>query len=811
MSNNVNFDILHYRIVSKLGSGGMGEVYLAEDTKLNRRVAIKFLTAESTADEKAKKRLVREAQAAAALDHPNICAVYEVGQQDNRSFIVMQYVSGETLASRIQLKTMDIKESLDTAVQIADALAEAHSQGIIHRDIKPHNIMFNARGQIKLMDFGLAKSMTAALPIESDAETQSVLTDPGMIIGTIPYMSPEQLRGEAVDARSDIFSFGSLLYEMISGRQPFAAQSAGATLSAILAIEPPPLAYYTNDVPEELQRIVRKCLAKDRDRRYQTMRDAMIDLENCRCEQQPARTIALTSGGKSARETVKTSVPETTHRRSLLSRVALLAGAMLVLGLVLALSYVLVSRRSATTTQPLEISSLAVLPLKNLSGDQEQEYFADGMTEALIAELSRIGALRVISRTSAMQYKNTDKLMTQIARELNVDGVIEGTIVREGGQVRIAVQLIHGATDNHLWTQSYVRELRNILGLQSDVALSIAREMRIQLSAQETARLSDTPSINPEAHDAYLRGRYYWNKEARADLERAREYFEEALEKDPRYAPAYVGLADYYSVLPFYTNARPDDVFPKAKEAVAKALKLDGSLAEAHGTLAYILTYYEWNWAAADQDFQRALALNPNDSTQRHRYSRYLASVGRVEEALRELERARLLDPLDLVIKANVGVIHYFAGHYDQAIENLQNVLRDHPDFSTAHWGLGLAYEQKASYQQALSELEGASKSRGANALASLAHLYGAMGRKQQARDILTELKTRAGLQKVSGYQIALVHIGLGETESAMAALQQAYREHSTLLTYLKADPRFDPLRDDPGFQELLRRIGLPQ
>ncbi|MCA1607297.1 MAG: tetratricopeptide repeat protein, partial [Acidobacteria bacterium] len=307
------------------------------------------------------------------------------------------------------------------------------------------------------------------------------------------------------------------------------------------------------------------------------------------------------------------------------------------------------------------------------------------------------------------------------------------------------------------------------------------------------------------------RGRYYWNKGAREDLERSRGYFEQALEKDPRYAPAHAGLADYYSVLPFHTNARPDDVFPKARQAVEKALELDGSLAEAHGTLAYILAYYDWNWAGAEQEFQRSLALNPNDATQRHRYSRYLSSVGRVEEAFRELERARLLDPLDLVIKANVGVIHYFAGQYDQAIEELQKVLRDHPDFSTAHWGLGLAYEQKGSYQQALAELEIASKRRGPNALASLGHLYGLMERKQQANEILTELRTRARQENISGYQIALIHIGLGETKEAVGALQQAYRERSTLLGYLKMDPRLDPLRNDPGFQELLLRIGLAQ
>jgi serine/threonine protein kinase/tetratricopeptide (TPR) repeat protein len=800
--------ISHYRILNKIGAGGMGEVYLAEDTHLNRKVAIKFLSSESVANEEARKRLIREAQAVARLDHPNICVIHEVAEEDGRSFIVMQYIEGETLASRLREGPPELKESLDVAVQLADAVSEAHSQGVLHRDLKPQNIMITSRGQVKVMDFGLAKALTADLPTGNDSETLSVLTEPGTVMGTVPYMSPEQVRGEALGARSDIFSLGSVLYEMISGRQPFTSGSAGATLSAILTSEPPPLARYTSDVPEELQRIVRKCLEKDVERRYQTARDVMIDLDNCRREQQPVRTISLHTVAPTRADT--TTLLSDIRRPAFMSRRALLP-AMLILALVLALAYIFVFRRSAPATRKPEISSLAILPLKNLSGDQSQEYLADGMTEALIAELSRIGALRVISRTSSMQYKNTDKLMTQVASELNVEGVIEGSMFREGDQVRITVQLIHGPTDNHLWTESYQREVRGILRLQSDIARAIATEVRIQLTAPEKERLSGAPSFNPEAHDAYLRGRYYWNKEAREDLERAREYFEQAVQKDPRYAPAYAGLADYYSALPFYTNARADDVFPKAKEAVAKALELDGSLAEAHGTHAYILAYYDWNWTDADQAFKRSLALNPNDATQRHRYSRYLASLGRVEESLRELERARLLDPLDLVIKANVGVINYFARRYDQAIEDLQNILRDHPDFRTANWGLGLAYEQKASYQQALAELQKASARRAPNALASLGHLYGVMGRKQQAGEILTELKTRAREENISAYQFALVHIGMGETKEALDALQQAYRERSTLLGYLKMDPRFDPLRNDSRFQEIMTSIGLAQ
>jgi len=617
-------------------------------------------------------------------------------------------------------------------------------------------------------------------------------------------MSPEQVRGEDLDLRSDVFSFGAMLYEMVSGRQPFtvAGGSAAATASAILTHEPLPLMRFAPDVPDELQRIVRKCLAKAREQRYQSARDLEIDLKNIR-RQHEYSTDTSVSTQPSLQPKHDTRV--FAHPGRIIA-VALI----LVAAISAALFYLFVSRRNGPIAPPV-IQSLAVLPLSNLSGDSGQEYFADGMTEALTTELARLGALRVISRTSAMQYKGARKSIPEIAGELNVDGIVEGSVTRSGNRVKIDVKLIRAGVDQYLWAQSYVRDLTDILVLQSDVARDIAKQVQIELSASSTARLATAAKVNPEAHDDYLRGRFYWSKGEREDLETARKYFEQAIEKDARYAPAYAGLADYYSVLPFYTNARPDEVFPKAKENVAKALELDSSLAEAHGTRAYILTYYDWDWETAEREFQQALALNPNDATMRHRYSRYLSSVGRVPEALAELERARLLDPSDLVIKANVGVIYYFARQYDKAIEELQKVIRDHPDFSTAHWGLGLAYEQQGNYEKALPELEKAAQRRGTNSLASLGHIYGAMGRNKEASDILSELKTRAQKEDVSDYQLALVYIGLRETDEAMKALEQAYSEHATLMSYLKMDPRLDPLRSNPRFQELLRNMRFPQ
>jgi len=783
----------------------MGEVYLAQDTLLDRKVAIKILPAESHADEPAKKRLVIEARAAAKLDHPNICSVYEVGEADGRQFIAMQYVEGETLNVRAARKPLDVSEILSIATQVADALAEAHAHTIIHRDIKPANIILTRRGQAKVMDFGLAKSIGGT--VDSEAKTESFLTAPGTILGTLPYMSPEQVTGDQIDARSDIFSFGALLYELVSGRQPFAGDSAAATASAILTHEPPSLSRFAAEIPDELQRIVRKCLEKDREQRYQSARDLTIDLQNIRRQVESAPVESLSQSRLPSKSTATERSPSVSRSKGWPQSRTLLAIA--VLALVGAGIYLYFSRRQPVSTT-LPIRSLAVLPLENLSGDPAQEYFADGMTEAVTSELAKIGALRVISRTSAMQYKGVRKSLPEIARELNVDGIVQGSVLRSGGRVKITAQLIRGGTDQHMWSGEHVRELTDVLALQSDVARAIAKQVQIQLTAQETVRLSSSAKVNPEAHDAYLRGRFYWNKDAREDLERARNYFEEALSKDPLYAPAHAGLADYYSVLPFYTNARPDDVFPKAKESVARALQIDNSLAEAHGTRAYILTYYDWDWAGAELEFEQALALNPNDATLRHRYSRYLSSLGRVDEAVAELERARLLDPNDLVIKANVGVIYYFARQYDRAIDELKKVLSDHPDFGTAHWGLGLAYEQKKLYDEALVGLQKAAERKGTNSLASLGHLYGVMGRKKEARDVLSELTKRAGQQSVSGYQLALVHIGLGDNEAAMEALQQAYREHATLLSYLKMDPRFDPLRSDPRFQDLLRKMNFP-
>jgi TolB-like protein/Tfp pilus assembly protein PilF len=459
------------------------------------------------------------------------------------------------------------------------------------------------------------------------------------------------------------------------------------------------------------------------------------------------------------------------------------------------------------------IESLAVLPLDNFSQDPSQDYFAEGMTDVLTSDLSQIRSLRVISRTSVMQYKGARKPLPEIARELKVDAVVEGSVLSSGGRVRVTAQLIYAPTDRHLWAGSYDRDLRDVLQLQSEVARTIADEIRVTLTPQEELRLAGAPRVIPEAQDAYLRGKYYWGKGTSEDLKKSFDYFEQAIQLDPRYAAAYVGIANYYSALPFYANAKPDEVFPKAKAAVTKALELDDSLAGAHAAQAYIKTYYEWDWGTGEQEFRRALALDPNDADTHHMFSRFLSSLGRIDEALSEVKQAREIDPMSQVIKANVGVVYYFGRRYDQAIEELSKITVEKPDFRTAHWGLGLVYEQKGLFDRAIGEFEkaGGLEHGSMNTISSLGHTYALAGDQGAARKALEKLGSSGNAGALAPYEVAIVYAGLGEKDHAFESLDKAREERSTLLTYLKMDPRFDNLRSDKRFQQLIRTVGFPQ
>ena len=624
----------HYEIVSLLGSGGMGEVYRAKDEHLSRDVAIKVLPSGTLADDHSRERFRKEALALSRLNHPNIATVHDFDAQEGVDFIAMELVEGVSLTERVKAGPLAEKEISDLGSQIADALDEAHERGVVHRDLKPGNIAVTPKGRVKVLDFGLAKMLR---PVSDEATTEA-LTQEHAVAGTLPYMSPEELRGEKADHRSDLFSFGVVLYEMATGRRPFEHTLSTALADAIIHKPPEPPSTHNQKVSPGLESIITKALDKEPDRRYQSAREMRVDLE---------RLNASVSG----------VVPKQKPFRAVRWLWAAACVVAVATG-VLLLDVGGLRDRLVGESAP-RIDSIAVLPLENLSGDPEQEYFADGMTDALIADLAKIGALKVISRTSVMQYKGARKPLPEIAHELSVDGVVEGSVLREGDRVRITVQLIEAATDQHLWTERYERELTSILALQGEVARAIASKIEVTVSPEEEVRLASARPVAPEVHEAYLKGRYYWNKRTEDGMKRGLEYFQQAINDDPEYAPPYVGLADSFNMIAFYSNAPPMEVYPKAKAAALKALEIDDTIAEAHASLAAAQAG-EWDWLAAEREFQRAIELNPSYALGHQWYAGlYLNAVGRLDEATAEFKRAQL-DPLSLIIGAAGGFLFYY-------------------------------------------------------------------------------------------------------------------------------------------------------
>jgi TolB-like protein/Flp pilus assembly protein TadD len=707
----------HYEIIGPIGSGGMGEVYRARDTKLGRDVAIKVLPEEVASDRDRLRRFEQEARAASALNHPNIITIHDIAEEGSTRYIVMEYVEGKTLREMLGGRPLPTKKLLHIAPQIADGLAKAHAAGIVHRDLKPDNLMVSEDGFVKILDFGLAKLAPLVPDADSEAATMTKEgTTPGAVMGTVGYMSPEQAKAVPADYRSDQFSMGAILYEMATGQRAFQRDTAVQTLSAIIESEPKPLAELSPSLPSHLRAIVMRCLSKDPHERYDSTRDLARDLRSVQEVSPEAPTedkVSVTRDSGRLKihvedpggEKIHLDVPE---RTALLPLVCL---ALTALAVAWWFNVCGVRDRFSGGATAHPIQSVAVLPLQNLSGDPEQEYFADGMTEALIADLAKIGALKVISRTSAMRYKGSDKPLPEIAGELGVDAVVEGSVLRADDEVRITAQLMHAATDEHLWAESYQRELRDILALQSEVAGAVAQAIQVAITPEEQVRLASTRSVDPEAHEAYLKGRHY---SYRGPDSRAVGFFEQAVELDPNYASAHAALASIYAFgLPAH------EFMPKARATAIRALELDETSAEAQTTLAVVKFFYDWDWSGAVKDFRRASELDPNSSIAHHRYAHYLWAMEQFDEATEQLERAQELDPLSLFIKVDLARTHYFSEEYDQAIEKYQEILDLDPDFYYARLFLGITYEQVGKYEEAMTEIWTARARRGDTEFAS--------------------------------------------------------------------------------------------
>lgn len=801
----------HYRIVKKLGAGGMGEVYLAEDTTLKRRVALKFLSVEYTQNEERLRRFKQEARAASALNHPNILTIHEVGEAQGHHFIATEFIDGETLRQRLKRPgKMQASEMLAVAVQIASALAAAHEAGVVHRDIKPENIMLRRDGYVKVLDFGLAKLMEKATSqiVDQDAPTRPLMhTEAGAVMGTVPYMSPEQARGEVLDARTDVFSFGVVLYEMLSGRQPFTRASAAETMAAILTHEPAPLAL-SAPAPPELQHIIEKCLAKDKERRYQTMREVMMDLRGLEHRATAARAQVSTAPTLT---NAKPFMASYRNRRVVLAAVSLLLLAAIGFG---------VYRRYAIESAP-PIDSIAVLPLENLSGDPTQDYFADGMTDALITELSKIRTLRVISRSSMMQYKGTHKTIPEIARELNVSGVVEGSVLRSGERVRISAELFRATTGQNLWAESYERDLRDVLSLQSEVASGIVNEIKVNLTPQERAGLARERPINPEAQDAYLRGLYYFNRAINASREeeikelffKSFDAYEQAIKIEPNYAQAFAKLAQSYHWL---ASAGYPEFYPKAKEAALTAVRLDDQNVVAHAALGWIYWAFDWDFTGAEREFKRAIELDPSSY---HANGKFLSSIGHHEEAIKAYKLAQELDPLNLPLKEAMAIVYYNARQFDLAAEQARRIVELAPDNPSGHFQLSQDYVYQNMFQEALAEGKKAIELSGGNSQTDpyLAWIYAKAGQRDEAIKILEAYNKLPERDKKSpksdtanAMPLVQAYVALGDKDQAFFWLEKEYQARSISL-FLKVAPEYDDLHDDPRFQDLLRRIGFPQ
>ena len=812
-----------YEVLSPLGAGGMGEVYLAKD-KLGRMVALKLLTLRPGQDERHVARFQQEAQTLLALNHPNIVTIYDIGQTDSANYIASELVEGETLRQRLDELDVDLSDVVEIAIQTATALAAAHEKGIVHRDIKPENIMIRRDGYVKVLDFGVAK-LTEEYATDSEALTmRKVQTAEGTVIGTAPYMSPEQARGLTVDARTDIWSLGVLLYEAIAGRKPFSGETTQDVLTAVLQREPAPLSRYTQGVPEALEWIVSRALRKAKEARYQSATELIADLKDLRKKLELAGSLESERASGTIPEHVETrgagaatlapSAPSSSaeyivsgikqHKLAVaIALIVLIAGGV-------GLWFYLHARNSEVA-----IDSIAVLPFQNKSTEPDSEYLADGLAESLIYRFSQLPNLKVSPTSSVFHYKGQEIDPIKVGKELGVSAVFSGRIVQRGDTLTISAELVDVRYNKLLWGEQYERKMSELLATQREIAREIVDKLKLKVSGQEKGLAKHYTESN-EAYQLYLKGRYYWNKRNVEAFHKALEYFQQAIDRDPNFALAYSGLADTYDLLggpEAGGDMAPNEVLPKAKAAALKAMEIDETLAEPHVSLAHVKIFYDRDFAGAESEYKRAIELNPNYPVAHHWYAVYLTVVGRYREGLAEIRRAQELDPLSLPINAWLGRILALAGQPDQAIEQLRRTVEMDPNFILAHLRLGQTYEEKEMYDEAIAEFMQVLKLPGGKAvgMASLAHTYALMGKREEAQKYLDQLLQLSRQRFVAPSQIAIIYIALGDKDKAFAWLDEADKGHDLNVMRIKVDPRFASLRSDPRFNELMRRIGLPQ